>query len=274
MPESVKWLVRSESDLDLHSLSCVMSRFPRMGLYATETLGRLWLDDVRKTPRDHARELSYICENLCALLGVRPRLAGSIPRGPCVIVANHISYVDPLVIASVLPCVPIAKSEVRTWPLIGDATERAGVMFVDRGSPTSGARVLRAALERLERGVSVLVFPEGTTTRGHGVLPLKRGIFGVARLARVPVVPVCLSYASPRAAWVDDQALVPHLASTLARRVTQVTASILAPVDAGAFDSADALAVHVRRSLAAQLSQRAPSNPSRGSRLALATASA
>jgi 1-acyl-sn-glycerol-3-phosphate acyltransferase len=62
----------------------------------------------------------------------------------------------------------------------------------------------------LDAGVSILVFPEGTTSFGHDVLPFSRGAFGVARLMRVPVVPVTIRYHCPEACWVGNDSLLPH----------------------------------------------------------------
>jgi 1-acyl-sn-glycerol-3-phosphate acyltransferase len=62
----------------------------------------------------------------------------------------------------------------------------------------------------LDAGVPVLVFPEGTTSRGEDVLPFSRGAFGVARLMRIPIVPATLRYATPGVCWVGEDSLLPH----------------------------------------------------------------
>jgi 1-acyl-sn-glycerol-3-phosphate acyltransferase len=206
-------------------------RLTRIGMFTAETLARLLLDGAGTSLLERARELSWVAENLVALTGVRPRVQGEVPAQPCVLVANHISYLDPTVLASLVRCAPIAKSEVMHWPFMGEIARRVGVLFVKRGCPHSGARVLREGLRALAQGVSILVFPEGTTTNGDGVLPFQRGAFGLAKLAGVPIVPVAVQYEQRDAAWVGSEGFLPHLARTVSRAVTPMTVRFLAPID-------------------------------------------
>src|SRR6266851_6271389 len=110
------------------------------------------------------------------------------------LVANHVSWLDPLVIMAHAPCLPVAKSEVARWPVVGSIAVASGVQFVERGSALSGARLVRAAARALSAGASVLNFPEGTTSQGGSILPFRPGAFRAARAASVPVVPIVISY--------------------------------------------------------------------------------
>jgi 1-acyl-sn-glycerol-3-phosphate acyltransferase len=205
-------------------------RLTRIGMFTAETLARLLLDGAGTSLVERARELSWLAENLAALTGVRPRIHGAVPTGPCVLVANHVSYLDPVVIASLVRCAPIAKSEVMHWPAMGEIARRVGVLFVKRGCPHSGARVLREGLRALAQGVYILIFPEGTTTVGDGALPFQRGAFGLAKLAGVPVVPVAVKYEERDAAWVGNEGFVPHLARTVARATTSMSVRFMPPL--------------------------------------------
>ena len=171
------------------------------------------------------------------------------------LVSNHVSYLDPMVLGSLVPSAPIAKSEVEHWPVVGEVARRVGVRFVRRGCPHSGARILRESLRALAQGVSVLVFPEGTTTEGKRALPFKRGAFGLARLARVPVVPAVVQFADPRAAWINDDLFLPHFARTVARPLTSVSIHFLPPIDAESLDSADELAALAHAHIDAHLAR-------------------
>ncbi|MBY0274165.1 1-acyl-sn-glycerol-3-phosphate acyltransferase [Candidatus Binatia bacterium] len=186
---------------------------------ACRALGRSGtpLDDAALL-RSRAYSLSRLSGAICASNGLRIALSGPIPQGPVVLVANHVGYLDPLVLASIVPCVPVAKRELASWPLIGRAARAHGVLFVERGAVASGAAVLRGARRALAASLSVLNFPEGTTTRGDRVLPFRRGVFGLARLAAVPVVPAALVPDDDGLTWVGDELLLPHLTRTLARR--------------------------------------------------------
>ncbi len=142
--------------------------------------------------------------------GVDVRTDGPHPRGACIVVANHLSYLDPLLVSAVTPCISIAKGETRAWPLIGRGLKALGVIFVQRGDPHSGASAIRRAWRALRAGASVLNFPEGTTSDGRDVGPFKRGIFGLALLADVPIVPARITYSDDRAPWTGGETFAPH----------------------------------------------------------------
>src|SRR5262249_6453785 len=118
--------------------------------------------------------------------------------------------VDPLAIAQYVSCLAIAKAEVSRWPLLGARGRGFGIIYVERESVVRRALALRAAYSALKDGVSILNFPEGTTC-DDGVLPFYRGIFGVARRLRIPVVPVRIDYDDPSINWVGDALFLPHV---------------------------------------------------------------
>lgn len=135
---------------------------------------------------------------LLALLGVRLRVSGGTPQPGELVVANHVSWLDIFVICAVRPGVFVAKADVRAWPLVGWVCERSGALFMARGSSRAahGARARIAAA--LADGATVVVFPEGTTTDGRGVLPfhsaLLQGALDVAAATR----PLALRYVDAR----------------------------------------------------------------------------
>lgn len=206
------------------------SRAARVATFALETWSRLLVDGALACRHERARELSWVAENLCALHGVRSIVHGAPPREPCVLVANHISYFDPLVIACHAQLTAIAKREVQSWPVVGELCKKLGVLYVDRDDAQCGARVLREAMTALEKGISVLVFPEGTTTRGDRVLPCKRGIFGAALHGGWPIVPVALRYERSDAPWVGDDLFLPHYLRTMTHACTRVSVEFLSPL--------------------------------------------
>ena len=235
------------------SLSRTGSRAARTAAFALETWSRLALDGARMAADERARELSWVAENACALHGVRARVRGIAPTSAAVLVANHISYFDPLIIASAVPCTAIAKREVASWPLVGELCRRMGVLFVQREDPASGARTLREAMRALSMGISVLVFPEGTTTEGDEVRPFRRGIFGAAALAGVPIVPIALRYRSRHAPWVGDETFLPHYLRTIVQPCTEASVQFLAPLPL-AGRSASELAESARTAIVSALS--------------------
>lgn len=174
--------------------------------------------DAPTLVRRQAFGLTRLFAEICATSGVQIAVSGPIPQGPVVMVANHVGYLDAIVLASLVPCAPVAKREVAGWPWLGAVGRQHGVLFVERGDAWSGARALRRAGRVLASGISVLNFPEGTTTEGDAILPFRRGIFGVARHAGVPVVPVALGFDDPELAWTGGSLFLPHFLRTLARR--------------------------------------------------------
>jgi 1-acyl-sn-glycerol-3-phosphate acyltransferase len=143
-------------------------------------LEELWIPPVQ-SPARRAHGLRQLCRSLCRAHGIVPVVHGRIPDGPNIFVSNHKGYIDPIAICSATPAIPIAKAEVRSWPLLGSVAERYGTLFVERGDAFSGANVLRKCVRRLAGGASVLNFPEGTTTVG---LP-ERFARGVCRAPRI-----------------------------------------------------------------------------------------
>jgi lyso-ornithine lipid O-acyltransferase len=161
--------------------------------------------------RKKADRLGELCRMVCALHQIEVEVRGQLPRSPAIVVSNHLGYIDPLVLCSLMPLSPIAKSEISDWALVGVPLERLNVSFVRRGDPHSGARVLLRSLRVLDAGVSVLNFPEGTTSRG-GLLPFHLGAFWLSRKSGVPVVPVAIDFEDLSLCWVDRQGFLPHYA--------------------------------------------------------------
>ena len=143
-------------------------------------------------------------------LDIRIETSGPIPDHGVLVVSNHRSYLDIVVILSHLDAAFLAKMELRSWPIFGWAANKGNTVFVDRSSAESRARARDALAERLAQGISVVVFPEGTTTAGPGLLPFKNGIFHLACKKDIPVVPVAVSYENPKAAWIGDDFFLPH----------------------------------------------------------------
>jgi len=162
--------------------------------------------------------------------GIEVRARGEFPAGPALLVANHVSWIDPLALLAKVPCVAVTKAAIERWPVFGPLAAGAGALFLTRGDVASGARVLRAMLRAFERGVSVLNFPEGTTTPGAEVLPFHVGSFGAARIARVPVVPVALRYEPADLAWTGDAAFLPHYLKVASREASVLSLRICEPL--------------------------------------------
>lgn len=200
---------------------------------------------------------SFVAENVCAMNGFDTRVSGPLPRTPTILVCNHVGWQDPLLITRVVPSLAVAKLEVAAWPLIGEIARGVDFMFVDRRSPHSGARVLLRAKTLLERGASILTFPEGTTTKGDDVLPLRRGMFGLARLTGVAITPIALTYVDADAPWIGDETFLPSFYRAVARRQTRSYLDFGAPIVPRIDESAQSLAERARAVIRTMLQTRA-----------------
>jgi 1-acyl-sn-glycerol-3-phosphate acyltransferase len=152
------------------------------------------------------------------LLGVTVHSQGEPTPGPCLLVANHVSWLDILVIHAVHPQARfVAKADVGRWPLIGQLTTAGGTLFIERERKRDAMRVVHHMAEALRSGDTVAVFPEGTTSEGHDLLPFHANLLQAAVATATAVQPVALSYTepghdvSPSAAYVGDTSLVTSL---------------------------------------------------------------
>ncbi|MGH9774503.1 MAG: lysophospholipid acyltransferase family protein [Candidatus Acidiferrales bacterium] len=132
--------------------------------------------------------------------GVRIRVEGgeNIPAGVCIFVANHSSILDPPVIAVSIPkrISFLAKKEVFRIPIIATIMRQGSVIPVDRSNRDAATASVDQAIGHLQKGISYIVFPEGTRSLDGRLRTFKKGSFVMAILARVPVVPVSIAGAA------------------------------------------------------------------------------
>ncbi len=110
------------------------------------------------------------------------------------IVSNHLSYIDVFIIFSLVPSVFVANSELNEEFLLGSITRYAGGVFVERRNRAKLSEEIELISDLLNDGFNVVLFPEGTTSNGDGVLPFKNPFISVAMKSLVDIVPVCVRY--------------------------------------------------------------------------------
>ena len=144
------------------------------------------------------RNCSFASRILLAILEVRvharhpERLRGK--KAGVLVVANHVSYVDILVIASLMPSVFITSMELGATPLLGLLARMGGSVFVERRKAFGLKKEIAAIAGLLEQGFAVVLFPEGTTSNGERVRSFKNSLFDSAAAAHTPILPLCLRY--------------------------------------------------------------------------------
>jgi len=116
------------------------------------------------------------------------------PSGSYIYMANHLSNFDIPVLMAYLPVQFrwLAKAELFKIPIFGYAMKRAGYIRIDRSNRTSAIKSLNRAVKTIKNGVSVLIFPEGTRSRHHNLLPFKKGGFVMAIDSGIPIIPVII----------------------------------------------------------------------------------
>jgi 1-acyl-sn-glycerol-3-phosphate acyltransferase len=201
------------------------------GLYAI-TAGLLWagliggLIGVMPGAKRRRQLGRFGVRALFFIIGVPLKVDGlaNLPAGPCVVVANHRSYVDGPALIAVLPprFSPVIKAELARVPVVGAILRRAGARFVRRRPVIQAGRDAAALLAGLAQGESLALFPEGTCSIDAGLLPFREGAFFLAAKTGYPVVPVAIEgtqavlppgHYVPRRAAIHVEASAPMIAT-------------------------------------------------------------
>ena len=144
--------------------------------------------------RRGARAVHHASRMVLRTLGVRIELTGAPPVGASLVVANHVCWLDALVLAAAAPMVPVAGAEVDGWPVIGVLARRIGTVFVRQGEPRALPVDIENMTATLRAGHRVQVFPEGATWGAGALGKFRRAAFQAAVDAAVVVSPVALGY--------------------------------------------------------------------------------
>lgn len=192
-------------------------------------LGDFFLSAASRSVRDRVLWLHRSSIRHAKWMGVRINVQGEIPRNG-LIVANHVSYVDIVALSAVAACAFVSKKEVARWPLFGLYARLGATIFVDRERRSAVADVADEMRERLDAGVPLTLFPEGTSTDGCDVLPFRSSLFAPVVELGCPVTACALRYSLEGASVADevaywrDMTLAPHLLNLLGK--TGVTLDI------------------------------------------------
>jgi 1-acyl-sn-glycerol-3-phosphate acyltransferase len=193
---------------------------------------------------------------ICRFLGFKIHVHGKpLKSKRTLFVANHISYLDILILGNVLEAPFASKSDIRKWPIIGWIAKLQQTVFISR-HPKSLQEELKRIREHLVGGANLILFPEGTSTNGARVAPFKNAFFevlkGIPEHITVLVQPVTLKFTRlnnvllPRflsrlPTWIGDSTLFPHLWSLLRLGGFEIEVTIHEPLSPPCFPSRAAL---------------------------------
>jgi 1-acyl-sn-glycerol-3-phosphate acyltransferase len=160
---------------------------------------------------------------LLAKLAIELIVNGRPPKtGPMLLVSNHISWLDILVIHAAGHCRFVSKADIKHWPILGTLTTAGGTLYIERESRRDAMRVVHHMSEALTAGDIVAVFPEGTTGNGVDMLPFHANLLQAAIAVNAPIQPIALSFKdtvtgqiSQAASFVGDETLLGSLWNTL-----------------------------------------------------------
>ena len=215
----------------------------------------LRLRNRRPLPGDvRALWLHIWCAKLLPRLGIDFHHEGALPeRG--LIVSNHLSYLDIIVLSALCPCTFVAKKEVRLWPIFGWMATMNGTVFVDRERPRKTGEVNDQLDLALQSGLRVVLFPEGTSTDGTKVLPFRSPLFASAISANEAITPAHIRYSATEGSveqdicYWGDMTFLPHILKALSLK--KVSALVRFSPEAMRFDDRKRAAEATREQIVA-----------------------
>jgi 1-acyl-sn-glycerol-3-phosphate acyltransferase len=161
----------------LHGLAIVLFAFPSLDLAGRRERIRWW------------------ATKMLAVLGIAFECEEATLRRACLIVVNHVSWLDIMALHAVVPEARfVSKADVKAWPLVSQLADAAGTLYLERERKRDALRVVHTIAEALAGGEVVAIFPEGTTSAGHGLLPFHANLLQAAIATATPVQPAALRF--------------------------------------------------------------------------------
>ena len=176
------------------------------------------LDQQQKNRRIEAWAVALLAKFAIKLIvkGVPPA------AGPILLVSNHITWLDILVIHASKHCRFVSKSDVKHWPVLGTLATAAGTLYIERESRRDAMRVVHHMCEALQNGEILAVFPEGTTGNGIDLLPFHANLLQAAIVSKALIQPMALKFVdtqtgqiSHAVSYVGDESLFNSMWRTL-----------------------------------------------------------
>lgn len=159
------------------------------------------------------------------IMGNRVAITGNPLNEPAIYMSNHRSFSDPLVQANAFDAFIIAKAEVASIPVMHQAAQLTGIIYVKRESIKSRKATLETLVETIKRGYNVLIYPEGTTGDQQLTKKFKFGAFKSAAVNGFPIVPVAIEYSKQKDLWMN-RTLMAHFMQQFAKWKTEVKISV------------------------------------------------
>jgi 1-acyl-sn-glycerol-3-phosphate acyltransferase len=189
---------------------------------------------------------------------------GELPEPGTLLVSNHISWLDIIVIGQYLPAYFVAKSDILSWPVIGYLSTQGGTIFIRRGDKKHIKATAEKMVWVLKQNSNIIAFPEGTTTQGDEVLGFHASLFQPALLTKSAIQPIALQYqgaAKEHAPFIGDDDFVPHLIRMLTLDKIEVRLCFL-PVICSSGKNRYAVSLETRDMISRKISEYSPADNS------------
>lgn len=169
-------------------------------------------------------------EGFVRKLGIRITWVGSIPETTGLFVSNHRCSIDPQVVMGRLKAFPVSRAEVRKWPFVGKGSELTGIIFVDKSSRESRTQAKTALLKEMQKGNSILIFPEGQTNVKPTTSTFNKGSFEQAAAGGFPVIPFVIEYKDKGDYWDHSDSFAMHMIKQFGKPRSEVMVAFGEPI--------------------------------------------
>ena len=194
-----------------------------------------------------------------AIMNLSVNIEGEFPEQGTLLVSNHISWLDIIVIGQYLPAYFVAKSDILSWPIIGYLSKQGGTIFIRRGDKKHIKVTTEKMAWVLKQNSNIIAFPEGTTTKGDEVLGFHASLFQSALLTRSAIQPVALQYqgvAKQQAPFIGDDDFIPHLIRMLSLDKIEVRVCFLPVIKSSGRDR-HSVSLEARKTISSEIARGA-----------------
>lgn len=203
-------------------------------------LATVWLRYPKLSEAGRLARKRLWSKKLLSILSVSVRERSAPRKLPkrCMLVLNHISWLDIFVVDASYPATFIAKSEIRGWPLVGWLCTGVGTLYIERGKRSEALRARQKIAKEIERGVLIALCPEGTTTFGRSLERFHSALFQPALDAAATLQPVALRYLdlaglhTDAAAYAGESSFMDSVWSIVSARHMVAELNLLEPISA------------------------------------------
>lgn len=216
--------------------------------------------NTAKSKRDQLKK--HWLNRFAAILNLQIIREGDLPQSGTLLVSNHISWLDIIVIGKFVPAYFVAKSDISSWPVIGYLSRQGGTIFIRRGDKKHIKATTEKMVWVLKQNSNIIAFPEGTTTSGDAVLNFHASLFQSALLTKSAIQPVAIQYtgaAKEHAPFVGDDEFIPHIVKMLSLDKIEVRVCFMPVIKSSGRDR-HSVGIETRKLISLEIVKNTPGN--------------